>query len=245
MHRNSIAQGQWFKIPAVMYKIFLVVLVACLIMSCRKHNEYADKRYVSVFSKDTDGWHVFFSDYPAGEEDFYELSFQHSGLPDPLDNTIKSLKISGNNHSDDLLSLVYRKFAGLKPNKQYAITFDVELASNVATNWFGIGGSPDLSLGAGAIAYPPASTIDEEGLHRPNFSSAIQSHLPNENFEILGTIGVGEDVTEYALIRRNNKNKPLIATANSNGELWVMIGTDSGFEGATTLYYKSIKVNLR
>ena len=228
-----------------MYKILLIALVTCLLVSCRKHNGYADKRYVSSFSKDTDGWHAFFSDYHEGKEDFYELSFQRSGLPDPLDNTIHSLKISGNNHSDDLLSVVYRKFDGLKPNKQYAISFDIELASNVATNWFGIGGSPDLSLGAGAIAYPPSSTIDEEGLYRPNFSSAIQSHLPNETFELLGTIGVGEDVTEYTLIRRHNKNKPLLATANSNGELWLMIGTDSGFEGTTTLYYKSIKVSMR
>ena len=233
------------KTRSAMYKILLVTLVTCLFISCKKHNEYAGKRYVSGFSKDTDGWHAFFSDYHEGQEEFYELSFQHSGLPDPLNNSIKSLKISGNNHSDDLISVVFRKFDGLKPNKQYAISFDIELASNVATNWFGIGGSPDLSLGAGAIAYPPASTVDEEGLHRPNFSSAIQSHLPNETFEILGTIGVGEDVTEYTLIRRNNYNKPVMASANSNGELWVMIGTDSGFEGTTTLYYKSIKVNLR
>lgn len=214
-------------------------------MSCRKNNEHPDKQYISDFSKDTDGWQAFFSDYHQGKEDFYELSFQHSGLPDPLDNMVKSLRISGNNHSDDLVSMVYRKFDGLRPNKEYAITFDIELASNVASNWFGIGGSPNLSLGAGAIAYPPASTIDEEGLHRPNFSSAIQSHLPNETFEVLGTIGVGDDVTEYKLISRHNKNKPLLATTNNNGELWVLIGTDSGFEGTTTLYYKSINVNLR
>ena len=102
-----------------------------------------------------------------------------------------------------------------------------------------------MSLGAGALAYAPASTLDEEGLYRPNFSSAIQSHVSNETFKILGTISVGDDATHYALISRDNKDKPILATANEQGELWILIGTDSGFEGITTLYYKTIKVDLR
>jgi hypothetical protein len=31
----------------------------------------------------------------------------------------------------------------------------------------------------------------------------------------------------------------------ANGSLWLIVGTDSGFEGITTLYYDSIAVALR
>lgn len=228
-----------------MHKIFMVGLAVSLVVSCRKHNDHTALPYTSDFSKNTDGWQAFFSDYHAGREEDYELSFQHAMVPEPLDNGLKALRISGNNHSDDLLSMVYRKFDGLIPNKTYSIYIEVELASNVPSNWFGVGGSPNLSLGAGAIAEVPANTVDEEGLYRPNFSSEIQSHASNETFKVLGTIGVGEDATQYALITRDNNDMPLVTTSNEQGELWVLIGTDSGFEGETTLYYKSIKVNVK
>jgi hypothetical protein len=38
---------------------------------------------------------------------------------------------------------------------------------------------------------------------------------------------------------------PNAVTANQFGELWLLIGTDSGFEGITSLYYQSISVTLR
>jgi hypothetical protein len=33
-------------------------------------------------------------------------------------------------------------------------------------------------------------------------------------------------------------------TASDEGELWLLVGTDSGFEGATTIVYESIEVTL-
>jgi hypothetical protein len=61
---------------------------------------------------------------------------------------------------------------------------------------------------------------------------------------MVGTIGVGEDVYDFTPINRNNNGSPVMVTANSKGELWLMMGTDSGFEGTTTLYYRSIKIKL-
>lgn len=34
------------------------------------------------------------------------------------------------------------------------------------------------------------------------------------------------------------------ATASSAGDLWLLIGTDSAFEGTTALYYQRIEVEL-
>ncbi len=62
---------------------------------------------------------------------------------------------------------------------------------------------------------------------------------------VLSTIGIpGNDFT-YQIIRRNNLNQPLNVNSDASGNLWVIIGTDSGFEGTTTLYYNAIEVRLQ
>jgi hypothetical protein len=33
--------------------------------------------------------------------------------------------------------------------------------------------------------------------------------------------------------------------ANAQGEIWLVVGTDSGFEGKTTIYYNSIQAVIR
>jgi hypothetical protein len=222
---------------------FLFLLIITL-PACKKDKELY-RGYTFNFETDAQGWNAYYSDYPVGQENFYELFFGHSRLPAPLDITVKALKITGNNHSDDLLSLIYRKFEALEPNRVYAVSFSIDLASNVQTNIIGIGGAPDLALGAGGISFEPASSIDDQGLYRPNFSSALQSRQSNDTLKMLGTIGVGENITEYTLINRNNLQDPIYLSSNNKGELWLVIGTDSGFEGPTTLYYKTISVSLK
>ncbi len=95
--------------------------------------------------------------------------FERTTLPDPLDNDTYALKLSGNNHSDDLLSVVYRKFSGLEPNAKCKVTFDIDMASITPSNTVGVGGSPDLSFGAGGIAEAPSNALDDQDHYRPSF----------------------------------------------------------------------------
>jgi hypothetical protein len=232
-------------------KLFIQILkflpIIFLIAGCKKDDNklfQLPAEYNFEFSKNAEGWSGFFSDYPASDSQIYELDFALTHLPVPLDEDVKALKISGNNHSDDLLSIIYRKFDNLQPNKEYSITFDIELATHVATGSPGIGGSPDLSYGAGGIPYAPQNTEDYMKWYRPNFVSALQAQESNNVMMILGTIGVADSTTQFTLINRNNLSNPMRLKASNKGELWLLIGTDSGFEGITTLYYKSIRIRL-
>lgn len=228
-------------------KTFFAVLslLTLVFASCDKADDDSKREFNFTFENGTEGWRSYFSDYHVDGEDFYELDFQHTNLPLPLDTTVKALMITGHNHSDDLISMIYRKFDGLEPAKTYAVTFNIDLASNTASNSFGIGGSPDIAIGAGGLPFAPSSSIDDEGLYRPNFTSALQSKLSNDTLKMLGTIGVGEDVHIFTMINRNNNNSPINITTNDKGEMWLLIGTDSGYEGITTLYYTSIKISLK
>lgn len=229
-----------------MARIFLLLMTLSFFASCDKDGDIKNtkREFTYTFENGTIGWASFFSDYPVGSEEQFQLTFQPANLPPPLDVNTTAIMVSGINHSDDLLSFITRKIDSLQPNRQYKITFDIDLASNTPSNSVGIGGSPDLAFGVGAIPFEPLNDPDTGNWYRPNFNSQLQSRLSNDTIQMVGTIGVGEDATEYRLINRNNKNEPLLATTNNKGELWIMMGIDSGFEGATTLYYKTIRVTL-
>lgn len=200
--------------------------------------------YQSNFAQGQDGWQADFTDYSTQQSDMrFESSW--TGLPKPLDGSRKAIKVSSMNRSDDVFMFLKKKLTGLKPDTDYALVFDVELASAYANNSLGIGGSPGGSvfLKAGATATEPQKQL-KSGFYELSIDKGNQSE-GGRDAVVLGTIGAGEDVTEYTLITRSNADKPFAARTNSAGELWLIVGTDSGFEGLTTLYYSRIQVTAK
>jgi hypothetical protein len=41
-----------------------------------------------------------------------------------------------------------------------------------------------------------------------------------------------------------NDNQGFSVLSNDAGELWITVGTDSGFEGATTIFYNYIMIEM-
>jgi hypothetical protein len=76
-----------------------------------------------------------------------------------------------------------------------------------------------------------------------NIDKGDQSQEGND-MKVLGTIGIPGEEFNYTLINRTNSDKPIQITTDEAGKLWVIIGTDSGFEGITTLYYNNINITL-
>ncbi len=60
---------------------------------------------------------------------------------------------------------------------------------------------------------------------------------------VVGDIGNGTDTASYVFLRRRHVYTTIV-TADAKGRLWLMVGTDSGFEGTTGLYYRKINVSL-
>jgi hypothetical protein len=76
-----------------------------------------------------------------------------------------------------------------------------------------------------------------------NIDKGNQS-IPGVDMDTIGHIGVSDTTTKFTLINRNNTARLFTITTDSNGEVWVCIGTDSGFEGRTTLYYNKITLTF-
>ncbi|SFD33262.1 hypothetical protein SAMN05216167_104390 [Spirosoma endophyticum] len=201
--------------------------------------------YQSSFQRDSDGWVAGITDYGTAQDSIMEFRAAYKRLPAPLDTTRKSLMLESMNRSDDAFMFIKKKVTGLQPNNDYSLLFEIELASKYGTNSIGIGGSPGGSvyLKAGASAVEPVKEL-KDGFYSLNVDKGAQNNDGTAAI-LLGNIGAGDDVTDYKLITRTNTDKPFTARTNAQGELWLLVGTDSGFEGLTTLYYSSIKVTTR
>ena len=219
-----------------------------LLVGCSKDDETPIQEPSELdydFTSDVEGWQGDFADYPEGEETFYELDFEHSMLPSPLDETQGSMKQTGNNHSDDLFMFVKRKLTGLTPNQTYQATFDIQIATNAADDAFGVGGSPGESvyIKAGMTQNEPLKELDStDGHYRMNIDKGNQAN-GGQDMILIGDFANGTDENVYALKNLSNTN-PFEIQADGSGELWVIVGTDSGFEATTTIYYNKISITL-
>jgi hypothetical protein len=199
-----------------------------------------------TFPSSNDQWKGDFTDYPVGQEVFYELAWGWENLPSPIEKLEKGLYLSGNNHSDDLFMFVRRKIIQLKPNTKYALTFSVLIESNIAAGAIGIGGSPGESLFfkvGGSTEEPKKSAVND--FYFLNVDKGNQAQGGN-NALVIGNLAnpaVDPEHPTY-LPKELHSDYPLVVESNPKGELWIFLGTDSGFEGATKFYIAKVNVEI-
>jgi len=201
---------------------------------------------VYSFTTNTEGWTGDFADYPASQEASYHLSFQYAPLPPPLNPQENALMLSGNNHSDDLFMFIKKKITGLIPNTKYLISFIIEFASNVPRGTTGIGGSPGegVIIKAGATPLEPVKILNPaDGYYRMNIDKGNQSH-GGADMIVLGNFSNNTDKHEYVL-KTLTSPTDFQCFSNGNGEMWLIVGTDSGFEGVTPIYDNRIEAILQ
>lgn len=239
-----------------MYRLFCRTSLAVLIFSfiyssCKKqaHNSPSTgKTIIDNFNSGTDGWTGDFADYPNDPAilPLYQLQFSHSSLPSPLNSSDGALRQSGNNHSDDLFMFIKKKFSGFTPEKNYTVEIKVDFATNAASNMVGVGGAPGegVKIKAGAVSVEPIRVLNAtENWYRMNLDKGNQS-IGGIDMKVIGDFANGTDQNVYKL-KQLTTTSPLNVKANQQGEIWLVIGTDSGFESLTTIYYNSIQVIIK
>ena len=60
----------------------------------------------------------------------------------------------------------------------------------------------------------------------------------------LGDVSITSDQYVYKLINRKKSSDANVVVTDKNGKLWAVVGTWSGFEGISTLYYTRVKFTL-
>ncbi|MGH8496928.1 MAG: hypothetical protein ACREVN_12425 [Gammaproteobacteria bacterium] len=210
-----------------------------------------------TFDGDLEGWEAGFADYPRGAseaeqrafDEFFELDSGHAFLPQPLNTADGALMLSGNNHSDALFMFLKRRIEGLDPDTSYQLELQAEIATNVPRGCFGIGGSPGDSvfIKGGAIAVEPTRVPEapDETFWVMNVDKGGQAD-GGTDAQVLGDFANSKDCDSgdfsYELKNLSNLSLPAFrVTTDQDGVVWLLLGTDSGFEGTTTIFYTEIE----
>jgi hypothetical protein len=203
------------------------------------------------------GWTAGFADYPPSTDpdgSLYELLARLRFIPRKLTRVPKrGFYIQGHNRSDDLFMFLKRRLRvedGIAPGRTYRVEYIIKFASNAPSGCGGIGGAPGESvfLKAGASSIEPLAVLQPNGYLRMNVDKGNQAQSGTAA-SVAGNIANGIPCEQafpyypFALIQRSHQHTTDVM-ATSNGELWLLVGTDSGFEGLTRLYYQSIRVKL-
>jgi hypothetical protein len=220
-----------------------VVLLFVLAVSCAPDQEVRVYSVSYFFKDSTSGWTGDFADYPQ-DTTGYHLHFGLDTLPFKIntDSTKKALRISGISGEDGLFMFIKKKVSGLRANTTYELLFNVRVASNVPLGVVD-GATPGegVYVKVGGTTYEPNKQL-VDGVYSMNLDKGGESEDGGDMI-VVGHIGVATTTTDYAVIvRNNNLTRGVFVRTDERGELWVIVGTDSLYEGETTLYYTQVDV---
>lgn len=247
--RVNLVKGSLFvpvRSVAVLMKAQLKWEAASRTITVSKHSDAADRFQVNYdFNKDRQGWKGGFSDYPVDyNPDIYKLEHTREPIPSTEPNETKyGLKLSGINRSDDLFMFLSRDVGGLTPNTTYDVKMSFAMYTDQKGGSVGTGGAPAESVfvKAGIVNTEP-KTVEEKkagSYYRMNVDIGSQSNS-GEDAKVVGNIKKPDPDKEG--FQRVDFDYSATVTSNAQGKIYLLIGTDSGFEGISTLYYSDIQV---
>ena len=191
------------------------------------------------FARGPSGWVEGFADYPSGQDELFMLEADYRALAPPLDTSRSALYIAGTNRSDDLW-MYYKTEVALPADTTYRVRFDVQIATNVPSGCLGVGGAPGegVTVKAGVSLVEPDRELDAAGWWRMNVDKGQQTQ-GGEDAVVIGDLANSrscEQGFEWEL-KRLASGQSLMITTDSTGRAWLFVGTDSGFESRSAVYY--------
>lgn len=227
-------------------------LLLCLLLglsSCELLSGSSERRVVDVdLTATSGGWTPAFSDFTPGRADDLELTSGRRALPENTDTSTVSadsaMYLAGSNLSDDLFMYLKRPVDGLEPDAAYRVQYRIEIATAAPSGCVGIGGPPGEAvwMKGGASASEPTQRetdgyldVDKGNQSTGGSNAVVLGNIAN------GTSGcTGEGIYTRKTLRTANAEQLTVRTS-SDGTLWLFVGTESGFEGRTGLYYLGIR----
>ncbi|MEX0720307.1 MAG: hypothetical protein WD059_06545 [Balneolaceae bacterium] len=243
-----------FKHKQSIFLNLILLIIPCLFLSCDTtgtDDPDVVGEYEFDFRESDHDWEPFFTDYNVGRGDDMELTADYRTLPEPLDAEGSGHFLSAVNHSDDVKMLLRKEVEGLEPNTNYHVQFSVQFATNVPSGCAGIGGAPGESVMiiADASEIMPEPFIEEENedYYRLNVQhrGGPQSWYQNAIMGDIANSQECEDDPEYEFKELNSEEDHDQVTTDEEGRVWLLIGTRSGFEGQTDLYFTYFSADFR
>ncbi|WP_373218331.1 hypothetical protein [Ruminococcus sp. 5_1_39BFAA] len=143
--------------------------------------------------------------------------------------------------NDDLFMGYVKKLEGFAAGETYRFSVSFKLATNIEGGLVGAGGAPgeSVTVKCGIVSIEPKA-INESGYFRMNIDTGSQSN-GGKNMTVVGDMAKTKNnhPGEYEF---NEFSAEFDTMANEDGEVYLIIGTDSGFESTTAYYLDDISV---
>jgi hypothetical protein len=182
-----------------------------------------------------------------------DVLVEHGASPPGLEPVRTDfLHVAATNRSDDLFLYVRRQVDGLEPDTDYEASFAVTFASDAPSGCFGVGGAPGESVWVKVGASPEEPVpVEVDGDVRLSVDKGNQAE-GGRSAGVAGVVANGIPCEEalaqpeppYALVTLDHTLEEPVTTTD-RGTLWLFVGTDSGFESRTSIYYDRLVVTLR
>jgi hypothetical protein len=193
------------------------------------------------FNASDNGWTADFTDMPIDyDQTAYALDFGEQPLPTEAGSG-QGFMLTGNNQGDELFMLMKKQIGladGVWPSKTYKLTFEVEFATDAT----GEAGNL-VFMKVGSSSDEPKAVTPLEGNNMVlNMDKGMLGNNGSHGV-VMGTIAKSDTTSGFGLKTLTNTGTCL-GTSEPHGNLWIMLGIDSGYKGVTTIYITKIKVTL-
>jgi hypothetical protein len=199
------------------------------------------------FTTETHGWEAGFSDFNVGDEAQMALDSGHEPLPSGVGREGRGLFVGATNRSDDVFMFWTGAVPGLEPHRTYSVSFEVEFATEAPSGCAGVGGAPGESvhLKVGAAPIRPEPVVDD-GYYQMNIDKGNQFQDGSDAIRIGDVANSNTDCLDWVWEMKTVESQdPFQVTADAEGTVWVIVGTDSGFEARTELFYTRVQADFQ
>lgn len=194
------------------------------------------------FNDGAQNWAAGFSDYPVADAEIYELETGLTSLPGG--SSEQGFRTKSINRSDDIFMYLKHQVTSLEANQRYVLHGSFTFWSNAGVGCTGIGGAPGESVFVkiGASELEPEQVdyflnLDKGNQSQPGSDAIVVGNVAAEDADCFGS-SFGEKTIEVII------DEGFEVQSSVDGHLWIFIGTDSGYEGLTDLYYQNIELSL-
>jgi hypothetical protein len=191
------------------------------------------------FAQGGGGWLAGYADYNPSTAPTDVIS-DIRALPAPFSGF--GYYNAGTNLSDDLFLYVKTKIGGLGAGTRYRLSATVEFLTDVPSGCVGAGGAPGESVWISVATSTSEPQTQFNGLdYRVNIERGNQSQ-GGRDAAVIGNIT--STVQDCGPRRWETKSlsvptpSPLTVQADDRGDVWFLVGMDSGFEGFSRIYYQ-------
>jgi len=224
--------------------IMLLGLGACDDESNNPEPLPSEQTFSFDFTNEDHDWEAGVADFCVGREDDVEFVADYRALPDTLSGN--AWYQSGLNISDDLFMFFTKQVTGLAPLTTYRATFTTEFVSNCGADCL----SCNMILKAGASVQKPMPEIGDLNDCDYYIMNVDKGNQANEgaNAVIMGEFGDTSNglpnCDEMIFGRKtvSHTDDTLEIQTDANGELWLLMATESTFEVTNRLYFTAFEV---